>query len=266
MSDIIYTPPAAGGGGTTINPSDNVVPVRYNSTTFLDSGIYINPINLGVSFPQLNSDVGTSIISIGDVTSNYSSLWFSVDRANEIIYTQKQSVNKGLYLDFGNENYLFGDFNFTTNGIYLLINNNNGQILSSGYGSSVGLNLDFSINRFYFGDYNFNINGTCFIVDDSAQLISTTNGVDKVGLSLDLSGFSFYLGDFNGLNNASYIWIKDSSKSILLNTSAGTIVNICDNLVFNGVPLQSNTAGGSSGEHLVINLNGSQYKIALLNP
>ena len=37
MSDIIYTPPASGGGGTTINPTDNFIPVRSNATTFIDS-------------------------------------------------------------------------------------------------------------------------------------------------------------------------------------------------------------------------------------
>ena len=37
-------------------------------------------------------------------------------------------------------------------------------------------------------------------------------------------------------------------------------------LVFTGASLQSNTAGGNSGEHLVIVLNGNTYKIKLENP
>lgn len=37
-------------------------------------------------------------------------------------------------------------------------------------------------------------------------------------------------------------------------------------LVLTGAGLQSGSAGGNSGQHLVITLNGVQYKIALLNP
>jgi hypothetical protein len=37
-------------------------------------------------------------------------------------------------------------------------------------------------------------------------------------------------------------------------------------VVFTGASLQSNTAGGNSGEYLVIVLNGTQYKIKLENP
>jgi hypothetical protein len=39
-----------------------------------------------------------------------------------------------------------------------------------------------------------------------------------------------------------------------------------ENLTFTGAGLQSDSAGGNSGEHLVITLNGVQYKIKLELP
>ena len=49
-------------------------------------------------------------------------------------------------------------------------------------------------------------------------------------------------------------------------TAAGGIQFMTPSLVFNDPALQSNTSGGSSGEHLVITLNGVQYKIKLELP
>jgi len=63
-----------------------------------------------------------------------------------------------------------------------------------------------------------------------------------------------------------------ASSAMLLQTT-GTNSNIELNpesttggIVFTGNALQSNSAGGNSGEHLVITLNGIKYKIALLQP
>lgn len=58
----------------------------------------------------------------------------------------------------------------------------------------------------------------------------------------------------------SNIGLNTSSGNFTLNTGATGEVQLT------GTKLQSNTAGGSSGQHLVITLNGSVYKIALLNP
>jgi hypothetical protein len=73
MSDIIYTPPASSGGGTTINPTNNFIPVRSNATTFIDSVL------------ENGSDYLKSIYSTNDI---------------------------GLFLDFANSIFEFGDFNF----------------------------------------------------------------------------------------------------------------------------------------------------------
>jgi hypothetical protein len=58
----------------------------------------------------------------------------------------------------------------------------------------------------------------------------------------------------------------NSSNISLTTTGTGDInLTTADRLIFNGANLQSATSGGNSGQHLVIQLNGVQYKIALQN-
>lgn len=61
-------------------------------------------------------------------------------------------------------------------------------------------------------------------------------------------------------NNAMLLQTNGISSNIELKPG-----NVSGGIVFTGTALQSNSAGGHSGEHLVITLNGVQYKIALLN-
>jgi hypothetical protein len=84
-------------------------------------------------------------------------------------------------------------------------------------------------------------------------------------------------GQFINLISASSVAIEATGDN--LDLTAGTAMKLettgvganiefktedtAGGLVFNGLALQSNTAGGNSGEHLVITLNGVQYKIKL---
>jgi hypothetical protein len=196
MSDIIYTPPASSGGGTTINPTNNRIPVRSNATTFIDSVL----------------ENGTNYLY-----SNYGG------------YT-------GLGLDFANFVSYLGDWNGISNFTYIKVDAPNGQI------------------TLWAGDNN----QTNLTIDDINQVIKTNvNGNDK-GLNLDFSNNVYSLGDYNGITNNTSVSIDDANKIITLKTEG--------DLVLTGSSLQSSTAGGSSGEHLIITLNGNPYKIALLNP
>lgn len=248
----------AGGGGITINPSDWAVPVRYNSNTFIDSGINIDQMNGGVSFSQLNSDLGTNIISIGDVTGNYSSLFFSVDRANEIIYTQKQSVNKGIQLDFANELYSFGDFAATNNGTSLIIDDDNKYIQTYGNGNQIGLRLDFNSNNYLFGDFNNLTNGTSLTIDNNNSLIRTYISGNVTGLELNFGNKNYYFGDFNSYFNETFIQINDANEEITF--SANT------RLIFSGSNLQDNSNRSYSDKNLVVQApDGNTYYIPLYN-
>lgn len=64
--------------------------------------------------------------------------------------------------------------------------------------------------------------------------------------------------------------LNASSAMVLETTGTGANIEFrpettAGGLIFTGTALQSNNAGGNSGEYLVITLNGVQYKIALLN-
>ena len=195
MSDIIYTPPAS-SGGTTINPTNNVIPVRSNATTFVDSYLFSNAT-------QLKS------VTNGD--------------------------GKGIILDFLNDRYSLGDPDIVNFGSYITVDNLN---------SVINLN----------GGDGFN---TRVYIDDTNRFIKTTYTGNDIGLQLDFNNLAYSFGDFNVVNNGTRLIIDDNSLKITFDTNY---------LNFNGGSLQSNTASGNSGEHLVITLNGTQYKIQLLNP
>jgi hypothetical protein len=94
------------------------------------------------------------------------------------------------------------------------------------------------------------------------------------GLNVSTTG-STGSGDINITGKAGSIMTL-SSTQINLNSTGGNNVNLTstgdinlsavNNLIFTGTNLQSATSGGNSGQHLVITLNGVQYKIKLENP
>jgi hypothetical protein len=57
-----------------------------------------------------------------------------------------------------------------------------------------------------------------------------------------------------------------ANGGVNLTTSSSLTMDINNDLIFTGASLQSASAGGNSGQHLVITLNGTQYKIKLENP
>lgn len=310
MSDIIYTPPAS-GGGTTINPTNNYIPKRSNGTTFVDSvlenGSDYLYTNYG-GYTGLGLDFANFVSYLGDWNNLINGTTLVVnDQANEI-YTKFNGLVNGFALNFGASSYLFGN---TANGNLLIDANNqyaqitlasiqymaldqlNGIYSFGDYAGGMGLEWDNGNNEFvlkqqgleyivvgnstaYFGqrvnfsykiDYNTSIlsigdNGgvlysTLFVVNANAELIFTETGGASRGIYLDFQNTQYKFGDFNAVNKNTYIYIEDGNETIHFRTNT---------LDFNGAPLQSNTAGGSSGEHLVLTLNGIQYKIQLLNP
>ena len=274
MSDIIYTPPASSGGGTTINSTDGAVPVRLNSTTFIDSGYYVDFGNSNLYFNQFLSDNNNNQVLIGDTTYNYSNTIFLVDRAVKQIYTYDTGNYRGIHLDFGNELYRLGDYNNDVNGGTLVVDVNTPSIYTNFFSNTPqGLYVDPSNTKL--GDLSGALNLTQFLVDYSNDAIFTNFSNNGYGLLLDFQNRYFSLGDYGQSFNNTFIQIDDNVKNIrinanqteiLLNDSSNKISFYTSILDFVGAALQSNTAGGSSGRHLVITLNNIQYKIALLNP
>jgi hypothetical protein len=101
--------------------------------------------------------------------------------------------------------------------------------------------------------------------DTVAPSINTTvNGVQKMNVSatsVQLNGVPL---DANGNNvqNAPQVGNAAGNLELKLNsTGAGGTLTITG-----GTGIIAATAGGASGQHLVLTINGVNYKIALLNP
>jgi hypothetical protein len=89
------------------------------------------------------------------------------------------------------------------------------------------------------------------------------------GLLVDFSATKrFAFGDYQGIFNSTHIDIDDTNNTMkLLNsTTAGYIEFQANQLRIQGNNLQTNTSTGSSGQYLIIDLNGATYHIPLDNP
>jgi hypothetical protein len=347
MSDIIYTPPVSSGGG--VNPTSTYMPVNIGGT-FVDSiiqclpntfaasmrgasgfgfgttvsgtscqswlgdwnnqidGIYIEVKNDTISSRIFTANRGFYLDYVinryifGDWASVYNKTQLVIDDQNELFYTKNNLVNTGLSIDFNIRQFLFGSYGAGSL-TYLSIEDSLGVISTKYQTNTVGLNLDLNSKLYSFGDFNNTLYGTTLIVNDQNKYITTKDGTNEKGLRCDFQAEYYYLGDYNNVTAGTYMQIdnfnsiietKFQGQSIGLSCdrSAGTIncflgdyvgynnttfiqvddgtqnitFNLASNLIFNGAAIQSNSAGGNSGEHLVITLNGNQYKIKLENP
>jgi len=77
-----------------------------------------------------------------------------------------------------------------------------------------------------------------------------TANSDYFGVSVNFATNDAILGDYSNQGNGYGIEVSDSSL----------VIN------FTGSAISSGSASGSSGQHLCISVNGTPYKIALLNP
>lgn len=290
MSDIIYTPPASSGGGQ--NPTTNYIPLNNGTSSFVDSILYNDKANFILyAENDLNQAQGLYLdtndrnFQFGDLTGNYigyatlyftlgvtqfydvytGSLFFeivnfnsnvvstniTIDADNQLIKTRNNNNDIGLLLNFATNEYFFGNIQNSNFGVYCA----NGQSkLGDAYGNFNGIVVNVDDTA---GNINL-VAGVGLTLDVNTNTIETNAYANYKGLKLDFLNDLYFLGDYNGLTNSTQIIIANGSKEITLWAE--------NSLQFKGAGLQSASAGGSSGEHLVIYLNGTQYKIALLNP
>ena len=318
MSDIIYTPPAS-SGGTTINPTNNFIPVRSNATTFVDSILqcvpnsFVQSVRSGVGLGISTSfTLTTAETYIGDFNNLIDSKFIKVQ--NDTVTSRIYSSNSGFYLDFNGKTYRFGDYNNVNNGIYLNVDDQGRQVSFTDNNVIDGLFLNYAGNIYQLGQItsnniftidannayaNINVGGNTLLLLDNLNGIGTFfdyangNGLEfiapnktfflnvgggnvieadynsgylilgnpiqpaYISMEFNAGRSNVKLGDVNAQQNATYMIIDDLSQEILSRT---------ENLVFQGTNIQSNSSSGNSGEHLVITLNGNQYKIKLENP
>jgi len=179
--------------------------------------------------------------------------------------------NNLIFTSFGNQiaqffydgNAVFGDIDNQNTSTKLFVEASNERIRTEHGGNDKGMYLDFLNNLYSFGDVG-NVTSSAVLKINSAggsgSGIQTFNGNNTIGLNIDFSISEYDLGDFAGYNNNTFIKVDDSARTT---TISGDSINLSDN--GNGT-LTSNSAGSDSGNFLVITINGSQYKINLLNP
>lgn len=277
MSDIIYTPPASSGGGTTINPTNNFIPKRQNATTFIDSvlenGSNYLYANYG-GYTGLGLDFANREAFLGDWNNLINGTALVLSDINQTIYTINNGFAKGINLDFNLLRYNFGDLSTnyleidSINTLCNLIVNStswlfiDGTALVGTFGFSQNqVQIDANTRSVFIGDPDFNGNwgATLICEDNNGQIKTKKSSSNNCGLLLDFQYNFYVLGDYDSNNNGTQIQVDDTSKQIYILNNSGYF-DFADPAFLSG------SAGGSSGDHLIVYVNGTQYKIALLNP
>jgi hypothetical protein len=232
-----------------------------NSTLQLQNN-KIKSIFNGTGEYGLSLNDSTGKFSLGDYGNDRKYNSFVVDDDNDRFYitTSYNQVNNAQDLFYVSnkpgvpERFVkLGDFNNYVNGTSFKIDDENNTIISTigNLMNGIWVTPSFTVLG------QTNISQYLYLsIDYGTNTISTfdTAGTND-GFKVDFTNNIYQFGSFNSAAN--YIEINDTNNSIELLTT---------NLNFTGAALQSNTAGGNSGEHLVITLNGTQYKIKLENP
>jgi len=209
-----------------------------------------------------------NLIQLTDLLGNY--LFINNIGANPYLETNVTG--------FGASKLNFGQLLFTNDNIAGIACVDTGSVNISNIGLSptviktyyngvdMGINLDSSNLNYQFGDYAGQNKHNYFYVDDSNEEIRTVMAGVLTGIFVDRV-LNVYIGDYTGNLNLNYTEYDNNNGNIsnFCNTEFHYIQNLRYDDNGSG-SLISGSAGGSSGNHLVISINGTPYKIALLNP
>ena len=261
MSDIIFTPPVSGGGGTTINPTNKYIPVRSNATTFIDSFLQ-NDITFlktiyGIKNVGLFCDFANKNYKFGSYNAD-SITYLEVDDAGYEVKTTLQNQSAGFYANNnGGIDARLGDYFFQNFGTMIQVLDANKVIRTWCSFQQNGLKLDFNTNNYLFGDFNNVSNGTSLTIDNGNSLIRTYFNAIRKGLQLDNTNEQFAIGDFDAVTNGNYIIVDNSGVEEVI---------ICANKQLNikGNFIQANGTKTYANENLQVKApDGNIYFIPL---
>jgi hypothetical protein len=117
-----------------------------------------------------------------------------------------------------------------------------------------GIYLDANNDTYVIGDkINF---GSRIDLTNKIFEVFDLNG--SLGIGIDIPNEFYYFGDWQGIYHSNaYIWIDGSVKTFNIETNA---VHFTSSAIITG------SAGGNSGQHLKVTVNGTNYVIKLENP
>jgi hypothetical protein len=110
-----------------------------------------------------------------------------------------------------------------------------------------------------FVDSNWTQDG---VFNESTSLETVDNNATPFGFQYRITARTVWMGDFDNAFDGTLITVKDDLGDI--DIDAARVNFTTDTVTITGTVL-SGTASGSSGQHLKITINGTVYKIALLN-
>lgn len=250
--------------------------LNQNTTIDGDGSKNIQIFNIDfLSIKQVNNTgiiIGESI-SIGDWDYNINGTRLNIIDTFKLINTNYNGFNVGLNLDFNSNEYSLGDIlgnlgassgisinssliqiyntdNIAITGNNLITINSNSVVSRSANQLETGINLDFANLIFSFGHVNY---GTNYLEFDS-EIATFKAGSEiylyagnKCGLYSNIA--VSYIGDITGNGNSSSFGIDDTSQTLI---ATGNLLR--------------STSGSVSGQHLKINVGGTDYVIELKNP
>lgn len=266
------------GTRLNIDAINNIINTAYQATS---NGLII--------------DYGTQLYQLGDPnnTTNYIEVNASTAQVNTYANNNTVGLKQGVNV-FGTAGTTIG-FWGVANSYEFVVSPTRSTFSYNGTTTVNGLDINFSTDEYYFG--NLSTLGTRFYIDNGSGYIFAYNNASQTGLRLAFNGYyslgstnnnmlfiddilnevkynlnginyAFYsntaqtiIGDWDGQQQATRIVVDDQNTEITLYTSGGFTLN--DN---GSGTLISGSASGNSGDHLVITINGTPYKINLLNP
>ncbi len=277
-----------GGGGTTINPTNDFIPVRSNGTTFVDSNIF-NTKSGGTDYLFMNIDNVQNTILVGSNRNDFHGFQYFYDIGTNTEWTYFGNLANGFSLNYAMDWNNFSNSNFSLNAFSSSIYGDSSLIKTLYNGNPIGLLLDFNGNNYALGDFtgnnvgqislqivpnqlnftdvytgnNFftinNINSTGninFTIDVDNSFIATSNNGTYSGINLDFSNNAYSLGDYNATSNITYVEVDDANQQIKFKANT--------KLVFQGTNLLDANTYTYSDKNLVIEApDGGTYYIPL---
>jgi hypothetical protein len=179
-----------------------------------------------------------------------------IDQVNRVLYTMEGAIAKGIRLDYNNSQYWIGDEIY-----FIQVDSNNENIETFTNSSKYGLKI--TKDNTTVGDYN-GLSSVIFVDTPSSQIYTIFNS-DNIGINLDGNNDIYYFGDFDGISGKNKIIVDNNAKIITIDTDTGTLSAKMNAIEFNG-SITTGTSGSTSGQHLQIRINGTDYVIELKKP